>query len=488
MKVKGYTRKFKPLQILTEQELESIHKSTLHVLDTVGIRFESNKALTLLKNAGCRVEDARSLVRFPPALVEECLRKCPSSFAITARDHRHSLRFGGNSLHFYNSVGLQTIDLDTWEPRKATMSEQNDGVRVLDALDNLHLVNSYTPYMEIEGVPSSMLLLETLASRLKNTTKVTASGYSKDSEIFAIKMAKEIGIELLGCVMAGPPLRYYQDACKAAFRYVEAGFPIFLTSGVSYGATGPVTIAGSTITNNAELIAGIVLVQLIRPGTGVLVADFTFPMNMQYGIPVFGSLSSALHTAMFGQIWRKYEVPLLVSTSGYSNAKKPDFQCGHEKTFAGLAAALSGANVVSMHGGIFAELSYHPVQSVLDDDIAGMIGRFLQGADVNDETLAVDLIETVGPGPAHYLETEHTFAWWKKEQYKPKTADWLPYDSWIQEGKKTAIDYAMQRMDEILAYHRIAVPLTRNQEDGINRIMEEAKKYYGADIDPQHRK
>ena len=92
-------------------------------------------------------------------------------------------------------------------------------------------------------------------------------------------------------MMVAPPLRYYPDACEAAFRYVEAGFPIFITSGVSFGATGPVTTAGSTITNNAELLAGLVLVQLIRPGTGVIVANFAFPMDMKTAVPVFGSLS-----------------------------------------------------------------------------------------------------------------------------------------------------------------------------------------------------
>jgi len=477
--MRRFTRKFKPLQILPEHEIESIHKSTLHVLENVGVKFESIKALKLLKKSGCSVDEESSIVKFPPSLVEECLRKCPSNFTIKARNPNHTLQLGGNLLHFYNSVGMQIVDLETWEPRAAKMFEQNDGVRILDALDNLHLVNTYTPYMDIEGIHPSMLLLETLSSRLKNTTKVTASGYSSESEIFAIDMANEIGTELLGTVMAGPPLRYYEDACNAAFRYVEAGYSIFLSSGGSYGATAPATIAGSTVTNNAELAAGIVLIQLIRPGTGVIVVDFTFPMNMQHGIPVFGTLGSALHNTMFCQIWRQYGVPTVVASSGYSNAKRPDFQCAHEKTFAGLIAALSGASVVSMHGGIFAELSYHPVQSILDDDIANMIGRFLEGTEVNEETLAVDLIEMIGPGPGHYLDSTHTLGWWKKELFKPKTADWLPYDHWLQGEKKTAIDYAYQQMDDILANHRMAVPLTPDQEDSINRIMDEARKYYG---------
>jgi trimethylamine--corrinoid protein Co-methyltransferase len=476
--MKGFTRKFKPLNILSEQEIESIHKSTLHVLDTVGVTFESKRALSLFKKAGCRVDEATSQVRFPPSLVEECLRKCPSSFGITARDNKDSLRFGGNTLHFYNSVGLKTVDIDTFEPRAATMQEQNDGVRVLDALDHLHLSNSYTPYMEIEGAPLETLLLETLVSRLRHTTKVTASGYSNHSDMFAVQMAKEIGVDLLGCVMVGPPLRYYKDACDAAFSYAGAGFPVFITSGVSYGATGPVTVAGSTVTNTAEIIAGIVLVQLIRPGTGVLAVDFSFPMDMQTATPIFGSFNSAMHAAMFGQIWRRYQVPTCVSSSGYCSGKMPDYQTGYEKSFSGLAAALAGVNVVSMHGGIYSELSWHPVQAVLDDDLAGMIGNFLEGATINEDTLALDVIANVGSSPGHYLGTQHTFDFWKSELYTPKSADRTSYDAWLKNGKKTTIDYAKERCEDIIANHKISVPLTAHQDDALQRIMKEAQTYY----------
>jgi len=142
-----------------------------------------------------------------------------------------------------------------------------------------------------------------------------------------------------------------------------------------------------------------------------------------------------------------------------------------------MTAALSGANIIGLQGAISSELTHHPVQAILDDDIAGMVGRFLEGIEVNDETLAIDLIEEVGPIPGHYLGTEHTRKWWKREQFVPKVADRLTYPEWMQKGKKSALDYAKERMEEILATHR-PTPLTTSQEEDIERILEEARKYY----------
>jgi len=357
------------------------------------------------------------------------------------------------------------------------MKEQNEGVNIVQALDTVHLLMAYTPYMNIDGVPPCMIMLESMASRIRNSTKISILGYSNDSEIFAIKMAKAAGTELIGGMLASPPLTYYEDAVEAAFRCTEADFPIGVCSGVAMGGTGPVTIAGSTITNNAEVMAGIVLIQLIKPGTGVQATDFTFSMDMRSGQPVFAPVGGALHNVMFNQIWRKYGVPAFNASMPYSNSKKIDFQCAYEKAMVALIAALSGANLMEWHGAIHAELTWSPVQAVLDNDIAGWIGRFIEGVEVTDETLAINLIEQVGPIPGNFLTTEHTRKWWKKEQFIPKAADREPYPEWIKRGKKDAIALARERVEEILATHQ-PKPLTPEQDKAIDEILDEARSFY----------
>jgi len=476
MVMKGFTRKFAPLEILNEDQIESIHAATLNVLENTGIRIEHNGALKLFEKRGCRVDFENMRVRFPPGLVEECLRMTPSSFRVKARDPRNDLIIGGNSIYFGSAPGMQTVSVDTWEPREATRKETCDSLTILDALPNLHFLAAYTPYFGFEGIPEVMRIPEICAAKIRNSTKFQYEGYSKNCEIFIIEMAKAIGIDIMGSVYASPPLTFNHDAIECAFRFAEAGLPVRILSGGIYGATAPATIAGSTITNDAEIMAGIVLMQLIRSGTRLKVKNFVFPQNMRTGSPAFGNIGISLHVAVFNQIWRRYGIPRSTTTA-YPSSKVPDYQCGYEKAIIAFNAALSGSNLQLLHGAVHGELTFHPVQAILDDDVAGMIGRYIEGVEVSDETMAIDLIEEVGPIPGEYLTKEHTRKWWRRDQFLPRVADTLTYPEWIKTGKKTCLDRAKERMEEILATHK-PKPLTPGEDMEIERILEGARKYY----------
>jgi trimethylamine--corrinoid protein Co-methyltransferase len=476
MALKGFSRNFKPLEILTEQEVEAIHRGTLEVLWKTGVRMEHERALKLLKKNGCQVDYHDMRVRFPPALVEDSLRKCPSVFGVKARDPRNDLMLGGNTTYLSPFPGMSTVDLDTWEPRTATRKEFYDGLRVEDGLETVSLIQQYTPYFAFEGVPPVMAMAECMAGKIRSSTKFTAEGYANESEIFTIQMAQAVGAEMFVPCLPASPLAYYYDAIEAALRGVEAGFPIKEATGPVLGGTAPASTAGAIISANAELIGAIVLFQLVKPGTRIIVSDLIFPQNMRTGSPAFGAIGSSMHTAGFNQMWRGYGVPTS-NTATITSSKQIDFQAGYEKAISALLFTLSGASLLQFHGAIYGELSHHPVQAILDDDVAGMIGRFIQGIEVNDETLAIDLIEEVGPIPGHFLSKAHTRKWWKLEQFVPRAADRLTYPEWMKSGKKSCLDYARERMEEILATHK-PTPLAPSQEEDIERILEEARKYY----------
>jgi len=477
MSKRGLLRNFKPLTILTNEQVESIHSGTLHVLAKTGLRIEHERALKLFEQNDCKVDYSDNRVRIPPALVEASLRRCPSSFIVRARDEDNNVTIGGNTTYFKNSCGMQIIDLDTWEPRTATRKENYDAITILDRLDNLHILGPYTAFFGFEGISPVMAIPESCAAKFRNSSKVQIEGYSNNSEIFQIQMAKVAEAEILQQILASAPMTWYSDAIEALFRAVEAGFPITVFSGQVSGGTAPATLAGAIITNNAELMAAIVLAQLIKPGTRVLPGDYAFAMNMKSGAPAFGAIGSSLHQVAFNQIWRYYGLPVYNVTSGYLSSKSMDYQAGYEKAIQAIMSAVSGANLIGLHGAVSAELTFHPVQAILDDDVAGMIGRFLEGISVTTETLAVDLIDQIGPIPGHYLGTEHSRKWWKIEQYVPKAADWMTYQEWIAQGKPKALDYGRQRMKEILASHK-PKPLTPSQEKEIDRILEDARNYY----------
>jgi trimethylamine---corrinoid protein Co-methyltransferase len=479
MTSKGFTRNFKALEILTEEQMEAIHRASLEVLEVTGVRFESDRALELMKKHGCKVDFQNRRVRFPPGLVEDCLRRCPSSFRLRARDRANDLFIGGNTTYFCAFPGMRTIDLETWEQRVPTIQDNHDAVRVLDALPYVHLAPSYTPYCELEGVAPVMLLPVSTWSRMKYFTKPSRIGSSTDSHIWEIQMAKEIDVDVFAAMEAAPPLTWYGDAIDCAWACAENGFPVEVGCGCVMGGTGPATIAGALVQSNAEIMSGIVLVQLVREGTGILSNAFVAALNMRTGTPAAGGIEISLFQAAFNQIWRgRYNIPTMVGGTGPSSSQRIDFQTGYEKGISTSIAAVAASSVINLIGGIHVELTYHPAQSVLDNDIAGMIGRFLEGVSVNPETIALEVIQKVGPIPGHYLTQKHTREWWKKEHFIPDVADRLSYPEWLAQGKKSALENAVHRVSEILATHQPSPPLSSTQEENLDRILAEAEKYY----------
>lgn len=475
--MKGFVRKFTPLEILSKEQVESIHQGTLQVLEETGIRFDHEKAMDIFEANRCKVDRERKRVRFPATLVEKCLSLCPPKFSVKARDPKHDLVIGGDTLYFISGCGTNTVDLDTWESRPATKEETIEGIKILDALDNLHMFLAFSPYFGWDGLPPVMGEPEMTAAKARYSTKVQKTGSINDSEVFAIKMAKTLGCEVLGIVNPSPPLTYYSEAAEAIFRYTEADLPFHVSSGATMGLSGPASIVGSTITNNAELIAGVVLAQLLKPGSRVWVGNFVNAANMRNGSIAFGSIANSLTQVAFNQIWRRYGIPVWSATPAYSSAKTIDFQCGYEKGIAAILAAVSGSHAIHMHGGLHGELTYHPVQSILDDDIAGMVGHFLNGVEVGKDTLLIELINKVGPIPGHYFKEDHTIESWKTIEYIPRVADRLSYEKWISKGKKGALELAKERMQKILNTHK-PIPLSREQDQEIEEILDEARSYY----------
>ncbi len=475
--LRGFIRRIKPLDLLTPEELEEVHMSVLGVLERTGVNFLHEEALELLREGGCRVDFDSKRVRIPDWLVEEAIRRTPGSFRMKAREPKHDLHMGRNRLYFLGGAGMRIVDPGTWEARPATLRELDDATIVSDALDSVHLVADTAPYTDIVGVPPAMASLIDIASHLKNTTKITVADNGNDLELFHIRMAKAVGVDLLAFIGSSAPLTYDEDSCRAILRYAEAGFPFFLISSDMMGGTGPATIAGSLVTTLAETLAGVVFIQLARQGTGIIAGDYTMPLDMRTGHPCFCDLASALHTAAFNQIMRNYEIPSFANCPGMSSAKTIDVQSGYERSMSTLVAALSGANLIVLHGCVYGEYTYHPAGAVLDDDIATWVGRMIEGFEISDETLAVDLIDEVGPIPGSYLAKQHTRRWWKSQQFIPRVADRSTYPEWIKIGKKTALDCATERAQEILRTHRVP-PLTEEQNRAIEEILSDAEAYY----------
>ncbi len=478
MAIKGFKRNFRTLEILTDDQLNAVHAGTLRVMAETGITVDDDDALLLLKDNGCQVDFSNKRVRFPDWLIADCLAKCPNEFQVRARDPQNDLIIsgGGDYTAFAHSGGMNTLDLDTLEPREATRKEFYDFVKILSFLPNVHMHKSF-PYFGFAKVPQCLKLIESNAAKIRTSTKVMMEGSVAGNDRWNIEMAKATNQDLFNLVNPASPLTFSQDAVAAVYRYAKEGMPFHFASGSVAGSTAPATLAGALMTNNAESLAGIVLAQLIQPGARVWVGNFVTVQNMRTGAPAFGAIENSLHEVAYNQIWRKYKIPNWRSAAACSSSKVIDFQAAYETSMSALNCALSGASVVYFQGGINAQLTAHPIKAILDDEIAGMIGRFLRGIEVSEETLPVDLVNEIGPVPGHFLGSAHTRTWWKKEQFMPKLPDRLPYADWLKLGKKEIVDYARERMEEILSTYTVQM-LPPEQEQAIEDILKDARNHY----------
>ncbi len=473
----GFKRKFEPVKILTDSQVEQIHTASLSVLEDVGFKYESKRALKVLEEHGCRIDYDTMIAKLPPSLVEWAIAKTPSSFMVRARDPEKSVRFGGNTLYFFNSAGARYVDIDTGAVSMPTLEQNNLGVLVSDALDTVHAFPSYTPYFEIEGVPPVMSCPVSCAQRHRFSSKPSRGAQPTDSFIWETQIALACGAQLMGCVEGAAPLSLAEDPCNAAFYYLDAGFPIYIASGAVMGGSHPVTIAGATVSHNAELLAIIVLLQCIKPGSGVIANNFVSAMNMSTGDLNFGTAGTALHQMAYNQIWHfKYEIPINNTGSAFSNAKLIDYQLGAEKLPLATCSALSGANLIVLHGGITAELAYNPVLAIIDDDVANTIGKIVESFDVTDDLIGLDVIGKVGTSGT-FLSTRQTRSYWQSEDYMPKIFDKTTYQEWINTGKETVVEKAKERYEEIITTHK-PLALTPEQDKEVERILKEGTEYY----------
>ena len=475
---RGFVRKFEPIRILTNSQIEILHSTTLEVLEKTGVKFESERALKLLDKSGCIVDYEARIAKFPSYLVEECIRKTPSSFSVKARIPEDDLRIGGNTLYFMPAAGARLHNEVTGELSVASLEENHKGVLICDALETVDFQASYCPFFEIKDIEPVMLLPESQASLCRYTTRVTRGAQATDSFIWEAQLANAVGKQLIGTIEGAAPLCFPEDAINAAFEYMDNGFPIWATGGSVMGGSSPATLAGATVSNNVEILSTVVLIQCYKPGHAILANDFVIPMDMESGNLLFGALGSGLHQMAFNQIWKDlYKIPTSNAMAAFPNSKLIDYQNAFEKTHLAMSAALSGANMIAFLGSVSQELAWSPLQAIIDNDSAGLIGRYIEGFEINDETIAMELIQEVGSSPGSFLGKSHTRKNWKKEYFVPRVFDRVSYQDWFKTGKKSVIDKAKERMEEILASHE-PKPVITEEDKEINNILKEARKYY----------
>jgi trimethylamine--corrinoid protein Co-methyltransferase len=266
------------------------------------------------------------------------------------------------------------------------------------------------------------------------------------------------------------PLRFSRDGTTRLLTLPREGIATRIVSGATGGATSPVSLAGTLAVQNAEILAGICLVQIVNPGNPVLYGTFSAPMDMRKGKQVLGSPEASIINAASAQLCRFYRLPFGYGTGGVADSSAMDIQAGIEKTFTVLYSALAGTDVI--HDAVGGLLSTAMVSSyeqmVIDDEICSMVNRGLRGMDVSAESLAVDLVAEVGHH-GNYLTTEHTVRHFRTELFLPRLLDRRGSAEKEEEGQNL-LEKARSMAREILAAHHPR-PLSPDAEEEMDRIL-----------------
>jgi trimethylamine--corrinoid protein Co-methyltransferase len=322
--------------------------------------------------------------------------------------------------------------------------------------------------VEAQDIPPSIRHLLCWQAILTLTDKPGQSGYpggraeAEDVlQMLALAFGGEEAVKgkpVMHCsVNVNSPLRYDRPMLESLILFARYGQPVLISSFVMAGVTGPATLAGSLAQHNAEVLAGLVLTQLIRPGTPVLYGTASSNIDMRNASPAIGSPESAISIAVCAQLARRYGIP---SRGGgaLTDSPLPDAQSNYERSFTLLTSVLSGINFL-MHGlGVlesYLTLSYE--QFVIDLELLGMVREMVRSLDITTETLALETIDRVGPG-GFFLDDKHTLRHYRQAHFLPQISLRQPYQQWVSEGSLDAVERANRRCREMLeGYHKPAI-------------------------------
>jgi len=463
-------------RVLSSADIRKIHQSTLEVMETTGVTVMHTRGLELLAEAGAKVDWNTRRARIPASVVERCLATTPHTFTLAGRNPEQDLALGApGKVYGRNGGGPGHVeDMDTCQVREATIDDVRDYARLVDALPNLHIV---APIYAQDAHPKTRDI-RVLATLLNSTCKhINMRLLELSSLPYIIRMIEiasgsreEIAARPRVTMLESPiaPLKIPDVLVETLWACGEVGIPVEICSMPIAGATGPITLAGSLLMSNVEMVTAIVLSQLAHPGAPLIFTPRIMVMDMASGHALTGSIENALLAAAGVQLAREaYQMP--VNMHGpYTDSIASDIQAGMENTFFTLLPALAGANILTgfghLEGGLFVSFT----QLLLDHDLMGIVQKALEGFAVDDNSLALDAIDRATHAGS-LLTDEHTLSNLRKVRlYRSKLFSRMPRQNWLDAGAKRMDDRARAQAARLLETHQVE-PL----EPAVQKALEE---------------
>jgi trimethylamine--corrinoid protein Co-methyltransferase len=472
------------LKILSNDEIYAIHNTTLQILEDVGLKIQSSRVLNLLSEAGANIDNRKSVVKIPEALVKEAIKKAPKTIRLSARNPRYDVIVPTQTRCYLSTdgCGVHMLDPETGERREGTRKDLAEFAVLADALESVQI---FWPTIVTSDVPKSVHELHELVTSMLNTVKhVEHEALSAREAQYEIEVASAILgekeavkkrpiISAVQCPLS--PLGYEKGSIEATVEFAMAGVPVVAMAMPQSGGTGPVTLAGTLALGNAETLGSLIVTQFTNPGVPFIYSIVAHPMDPKLGIVASGAPEGAIMGAAAVQMAKYYGLPC--EGGGFStDAKFPSVQAAFEKTVLTMPVVLAGADIIAGIGGLDAANILCLEQMVIDSEIWESTLRVASGLNVNDETLALDVIRKVGPG-GHFLAERHTLRHVRDELWMPKISDRVSYASWKASGEKNIVDVAKERVRTILMEHKPEL-LDETVREEINQIVKRYEKEF----------
>lgn len=438
---------------LTDEQFQLVHAASLEILERIGVRVDLGEALDLLKHAGARVED--NLVRLPPRLVEQALQTAPKQVTLFNRHGEPVMPLDGDRCFFGpGSDCLNIIDHRTGERRKPVMQDVVEGMILCDALPNIDFVMSMFLPADVDQTIADTYQAEVM---LSHTTKpIILVSYGASGLRNAVEMAEVVvgGPEalrahpLLTCYINVVSGAVHNEECLQKLLYLaEKGLPSIYIPGSNAGVTSPISMPGAVALDMAGGLLGLVLSQLKREGTPyILSAMDPAALDMRTSVSPYAYAERGI----IRSVSQRYGLPTF-ALSGCSDSKVVDQQAAAEAALTMMAEVLMGGNIVHDLGYLESGLTFSFAQLAICDQMANWVKAFFSPVEVNDETLALNVITEVGPG-GQYLKHKHTRAHFREHWY-PDLFERGNYTDWAQKGSQTLGERAATRVQKILDEH-----------------------------------
>lgn len=443
-------------EFLSPADVEQIHHTSMELLANVGVRFPQDEALATFQHHGFKT-DGR-IVYLDEEQVVQALEITPAQFTIHARNPERDVTVGDGEPVFAPGYGAPFLVDPEAGQRGATIQDYHNLVKLAHALPNQDL--SGHQMVGPGDVPPQTAHLHMLHANMVHSDKPFigssegATGARHTMEMNAILFDGEPRYPVtIGLINSLSPLSYSAEMVEALITYARARQPVIIAAMALAGSTGPVTLAGVLAQQNAELLAGLTLAQLISPGTPVVYGATSTNLDMKTGGLCIGSPELALVVTGTAQMARYYGLPCR-GGGALTDAHSPDARAGFEAMLGLLTSVNSGVDFVLHSAGILSSyLAFSYEKFVLDDEMCGIARRYRRGIAVDPDSLAYDVIAKVGPG-GNFLMEKHTLKRCRTEFWQPALFERVDLAAWQEDDRPDVVARARQRWQRLLAEHQ----------------------------------